>query len=96
MPVYINRNSNHPPIIIKEIPNAIAKWISDISFTEVVFNESIPIYSDALRKKGFHNITFMPKTTNTKTKKKKTHSIKSSDSILHIALVSKQMLEGYF
>ena len=44
MPVYINRNSNHPPTIIKEIPKYL----------------------------------------------------KSHGSILHIALVSKQMLEGYF
>ena len=37
MPVYINRKSNHPaPPIIKEIPKAIAKRISDISSSEVV------------------------------------------------------------
>ena len=77
MPVHINRKSNHPPIIIKEIPKAIAKRISDISSSEVVCNESIPIYSDALRKSGFHdNITFIPKTTNTKTNMKKTHKRK--------------------
>ena len=77
MPVYINRKSNHPPTIIKEIPKAIAKRISDISSSEVVFNESIPIYSDALRKRGFHdNVTFIPKTTNTKTNKKKTRKRK--------------------
>ena len=68
---YINRKSSHPPTIIKEIPKAIAKQIPDIS--KVVFNELIPIYSDALRKCGFHdNITFIPKTTNTKTNNKKT------------------------
>ena len=73
MPVYINRNSNHPPTIIKEIPKAIAKRISDISSSEVVFSESMPIYSVALTKSGFHdNTTFIPKTTNTKTNKKKT------------------------
>ena len=72
MSVYINRKSNHPTKI-KEIPKAIAKWMSDISSSEVVFNESIPIYLDTLRKKGFHdNITFIPKTTNTKTNNKKT------------------------
>ena len=73
MPVYI-RKSNHPPTIIKEIPKAIAKRISDISSSEVVFNDSIPIYSDALRKSAFHdNITFIPKTTKTnkKTRKRK-------------------------
>ena len=73
MLVYINRKSNHPPTLIKEIPKAIAKRISDISSSEVVFNESIPIYSDAIRKSGFHdNVTFIPKTTNTKTNKIKT------------------------
>ena len=77
MPVYINRKSNHPLTIITEIPKATAKRISGISSCEVVFNESIPIYSDALRKSGFHdNITFIPKTTNTKTNKKKTRKRK--------------------
>ena len=73
IPVYINRKSNHPPTIIEEITKAIAKRISDISSSEVVFNESIPIYSEALIKSGFHgNIKFIPKTTYTKTNKKKT------------------------
>ena len=48
MSVYINRKLNHPPTVIKEIPKAIAKLISDISSSEAVFNELIPIYSDAL------------------------------------------------
>ena len=52
MSVYINRKSNHPPTLIKEVPREIAKQISDISSNEVVFNESIPIYLDTLRK-GF-------------------------------------------
>ena len=95
-PVYINRKPNHPPTIIKEIPKAIAKWTSDISSSEVVFNESIPIYSDVFRKSGFHdNITFIPKTTNTTTNKKKSHKHKSYGSIFHTALVLKQVLERY-
>ena len=62
MSVYINRKSNHPPTIIKKIPKAIAKRISDISSSEADFNESITLYSDALGKSGFHyNITFIPK-----------------------------------
>ena len=59
------------------MPKAIAKQISDISSSEIVFNELFPIYSDLLRKSGFHdNITFIPKTTNTKTNKKKTRKRK--------------------
>ena len=77
MPVYIDRKSNHPPTIIKEMPKAISKRISDISSSEVAFNESIPIYSDAFRKSGFHdNITSFPKTTNTKTNKRKSRKRK--------------------
>ena len=77
MPVHINRKSNHPPTIIKEIPKAIAKGISDISSSEVGFNELIPIYLDTLRRSSFHdNITFIPKATNTKTNKKKTRKRK--------------------
>ena len=72
MPVYINKKSNCSSTIIKEIPKPMAKRISDISSRKVVFYDSIPIYSNALRKKGFHdNITFISKTTNTKTNKKK-------------------------
>ena len=60
MPIYIYRKSNHCSTLIK-----------DISSNEVVFNESIPIYLGTLRKRGFHDITFIPKTTNTKTNKSK-------------------------
>ena len=78
MPVYINRKSNHPPTIIKEIPKAIPKGISDISSSEVVFNELIPIYSEALSKSGFHdNITYIPKPTNTRQTRKNHVSVKS-------------------
>ena len=37
MPVYINTKSNHPLFIIKEIPKAIAKRVSDIFSSEVAF-----------------------------------------------------------
>ena len=43
MRVYISRKSHHLPIIIKEIPEAIAKRVTDISSSEVVFNDSTPL-----------------------------------------------------
>ena len=96
MAVYVNRKSNHPPTVIKEIPKETAKRISDILSSEVVFSESIPIYSDALRKSGFHDsITFIPKTPNSEKNKKRHVSVKSYGSILHIVLVSKQILDRY-
>ena len=36
-PVYINKDSNHPPSILKQLPQAIAKRISDISSNEEIF-----------------------------------------------------------
>ena len=61
------------------MPKAIVKRISNIFLSDVVLHESIPIYSDGLRKSGFQDIiTFIPKTTNTKTDKSKSrkHKIK--------------------
>ena len=37
MPVYINTKSNHPLFMIKEIPKAIARRVSDIFSSEVAF-----------------------------------------------------------
>ena len=55
----------------------MAKRISDNSSSKNVFDEPIPIYSDALRKSGFHgNITFIPRTTDTKTNKRKSRKRK--------------------
>ena len=48
-PVYINKKSNHPPVVLKQLPKSIAKRISDISSDENIFSNSIPIYSEALK-----------------------------------------------
>ena len=78
IPVYINRKSNHPPTIIEEITKAIAKWISNISSSEVAFNASIPIYSEALIKSGFHdNIRFIPKPLTSRQTRKRHINVKS-------------------
>ena len=108
MTVYINRKSNHSPTIIKDLPKAIAKRISDISSSQIFLHESTPLYSDPLRKSGFHgNITFIPKTTNTKTNKKKIRkrktiwfnpphclSVKTNAGRIHLKLIKKYFLKG--
>ena len=90
------------------MPKALAKQISDISSSEIVFNELFPIYSDLLRKSGFHdNITFIPKTTNTKTNKKKTRkrtiiwfnppyclSVKTNVGRIFLKLIQKHFPKG--
>ena len=53
LPIYINKKSNHPPVVLKQQPKAIAKQISDISSDENIFCNSIPIYTKALKKMRF-------------------------------------------
>ena len=38
--LYIHKDSNHPPIILKRIPTSIEKRISTLSTNETIFNES--------------------------------------------------------
>lgn len=52
-PVYINRESNHPPSIIKRIPESIGKRISSISSNEQVFRSAAHLYDEALRSSGY-------------------------------------------
>ena len=52
-PIYINKNSNHPPNILKQLPKSIAKCTSETSSSEKIFNKSIKIYSDAPKYSGF-------------------------------------------
>ena len=52
-PIYINKKSNHPPSILKNIPAAVNRRLSNISANEGVFKESIPPYQEALAKGGY-------------------------------------------
>jgi len=52
-PVYINRLSNHPPSIIKNIPKAIQKRISTLSSNKETFDHAAPDYISALNNAGY-------------------------------------------
>ncbi len=59
-PLYINRHSNHPPSIIKQLPTSINKRISALSADEQTFHESAPISQNALRHSNFdHKLDYM-------------------------------------
>ena len=51
-PTYINDNSNHPPNIIKALPDGISKRISNISFDKAPFDNTAPFYKDVLSTSG--------------------------------------------
>ena len=52
-PLYINKNSNHPPNILKYPPKSIEKRLSETSSNTDVFNRSIKVYNDASYKSNF-------------------------------------------
>ena len=60
-PLYVHSKSNHPPCIIKNIPEAINKRLSAISSDEEAFNEAAPPYQEALQKSGYsYTLKFTP------------------------------------
>jgi Holliday junction resolvase RusA-like endonuclease len=60
-PIYINRKSNHPPGIIKNIPAAVNRRLNSISADDGVFKEAIQPYQDALDKSGYeHQLKYDP------------------------------------
>ena len=71
---YIDTKSNHPPNIIKEIPAAVGRRISDISCDENTFNNAKPYYEEALAKSGYKSsLEYREKnsTTDNNTREKK-------------------------
>ena len=60
-PLYVHSKSNHPPCIIKNIPKAINKRLSEISSDEEAFKEAAPPYQEALQKSGYsYTLKFTP------------------------------------
>ena len=60
-PVYVNRESNHPPNVLRNIPLEINERLSRISANQQVFDEAAPPYQEALDKSGFnHKLKFQP------------------------------------
>ena len=52
-PSYVHIKSNHPPIVIKNIPSMISKRLSSLSSNIEVFNDSKQEYKAALGKSGY-------------------------------------------
>ena len=60
-PLYVHSKSNHPPNIIKNIPESVNRRLSEISSDEVVFNEAATPYQDALHKSEYtYKLEFKP------------------------------------
>ncbi len=51
--LYVNKKSNHPPSVIKQIPHSINQRISSISCDEREFEKAKPVYEEALKQSGY-------------------------------------------
>ena len=76
-PMYINTKSNHPPPIIKNIPDMISKRLSNISSNEQLFNESTHDYTSALEASGYTEpLSYQaPQQQSPKKKRKRTRKV---------------------
>ena len=52
-PLYVNKKSNHPPNILKQIPVMIEKRITSLSGNQREFDKASPAYESALRHSGY-------------------------------------------
>ena len=52
-PLYVHVKSNHPPSILKNIPENINKRISSMSSDQETFNKVAHTYQEALQKSGY-------------------------------------------
>ena len=52
-PQYVNRKSNHPPTITKNIPLSVNRRLSTISSNERVFEAAASPYQEALKQSGY-------------------------------------------
>ncbi len=69
--LYVHRQSNHPPALLKNIPHNINKRLNNISSCKDVFDEAIPPYQKALQESGYdYKLTLNPE-VNQKNKRRK-------------------------
>ena len=73
---YIHAESDHPPNIIKQLPIAVEKRLSDLSSSEDIFTQSKAYYQDVLARNGYkHKLKYNPSTTSNTNKRKRGRKI---------------------
>ena len=59
VPLYVHKKSNHPPSILKNIPDSINKRLSEISSDRQCFDNAKTLYQEALNKSGYnYNLSY--------------------------------------
>ena len=59
VPLYVHKKSNHPPSILKNIPDSINQRLSEISSDRHCFDNAKTVYQEALNKSGYnYNLSY--------------------------------------
>ena len=59
--MFIDRRSNHPPLITKKLPSSVDKRISHLSSNKEAFSKSAPLYEAALKRSNYQtNLHYSP------------------------------------
>ena len=67
VPLYVHKKSNHPPSILKNIPDSINKRLSEISSDRECFDNTKTVYQEALNKSGYnYNLSYKESHNNTR------------------------------
>ena len=75
-PLYINKASNHPPSILRNLPAAISKRVSSISSDQQAFQDAAPMYKDALAASGFPDeVHYVQPTQQTRTRRQRYRNV---------------------
>ena len=75
-PVYVNNQSNHPPLVLKNIPLAVNRRLSKVSANEEVFNSASQPYQEALIKSGYsHQLKYEPPEDHSRKKRRRKRKV---------------------
>ena len=81
IPLYVHRLSNHPPSVIKHIPESVNKRLSTLSSSEAMFETAVPLFQESLQRSGYdYKLKFDP-TASEPSKKKKRNRNRNEDRI---------------
>ena len=69
-PLYVDKNSNHPPLVLQNIPKGINSRLSRISSNKEVFDAAKTEYQEALSRSGYDFQLYYNPETKTKNGKR--------------------------
>ena len=74
--LYVNKNSNHPPSILENIPKSVNKRLTELSKNKIVFNEAKNEYQKALDEAGYDfKLKFNPQDQNQRSRKSRRRNV---------------------